>query len=134
MKPADLDAVNIVVREVSVHSEADGWVTINDSLRTFNLLTLTNGASVLLGSATLNPGHYTQIRLLLGEGSNVVVNGTAYPLVVPSGLQTGIKLIHEFTLEPSYTYELMLDFDASKPAESMAPHDCSHPPLPAVDL
>ncbi len=25
-------------------------------------------------------------------------------------------------------------FDANKPAESMAPHDCSHPPLPAVDL
>lgn len=112
--PTGIDAVNIVIREVSVHSEADGWVVINDSLRTFNLLSLTNGAAVLLGSSVLEPGHYTQIRLLLGEGSNVVVNGTVYPLVVPSGMQTGIKLIHEFTLEPSFTYELMLDFDANR--------------------
>lgn len=112
--PSDLDAVNIVIREVSVHSEGQGWVVINDSLRTFDLLTLTNGASVLLGSAVLEAGHYTQIRLLLGEGSNVVVDGIVYPLVVPSGTQTGIKLIHEFTLEPSFTYELMLDFDASR--------------------
>jgi hypothetical protein len=42
------------------------------------------------------------------------VNGVPHPLVVPSGFQTGIKLIHEFTLEPSFTYELMLDFDAGR--------------------
>src|SRR5690349_3099891 len=51
--PAGFDAVNIVVKSVQVHSETHGWVTINDSLRTFNLLSLTNGASVVLGDAML---------------------------------------------------------------------------------
>ena len=112
--PAGYDAVNIVVKEVQVHSEAHGWIVINDSLRTFNLLSLTNGASVLLGDAMLDAGHYTQIRLMLDEGSNVVVNGETHPLRIPSGFQTGIKLIHEFTLQADYTYELMLDFDVDR--------------------
>ncbi|HTK81111.1 MAG TPA: DUF4382 domain-containing protein [Bacteroidota bacterium] len=112
--PAGFDAVNIVVKSVQVNSATHGWITINDSLRTFNLLSLTNGASVILGDAMLDAGHYTQIRLILDEGSNVVVNGVTYPLRIPSGLQTGIKLIHEFTLQADYTYELMLDFDANR--------------------
>ncbi len=112
--PAGFDAVNIVVKEVQVNSDAHGWMTINDSLRTFNLLSLTNGASVLLGDAILDAGHYTQIRLILDEGSNVVVAGVTYPLRIPSGLQTGIKLVHEFTLQADYTYELILDFDANR--------------------
>jgi hypothetical protein len=73
-----------------------------------------NGASILLGDAMLDAGHYTQIRLILDEGSNVVVDGVTYPLRIPSGFQTGIKLIHEFTLQADYTYELMLDFDANR--------------------
>jgi uncharacterized protein DUF4382 len=112
--PVGYDAVNIVIKQVQVHSEANGWIIINDSVRTFNLLSLTNGASTLLGDAMLDVGHYTQIRLILDEGSNVVVNGVVHPLRIPSGLQTGIKLIHEFTLQPDYTYELMLDFDANR--------------------
>lgn len=112
--PGTYDAVNIVIREVSVHSSADGWKVINDSIRTFNLLSLTNGASVLLGGAMLDAGHYTQIRLLLDSGSTVVVGGVSYALTVPSGFQTGVKLTHEFTLQADYTYELMLDFDASR--------------------
>ena len=112
--PAGYDAVNIVVKEVAVHNNAQGWVIVNDSVRTFNLLSLANGATVLLGDATLNAGHYTQIRLILDAGSNVVVNGVSYPLNIPSGFQTGIKLNHEFTLQADYTYELMLDFDANR--------------------
>ncbi len=112
--PAGYDAVNIVVREVAVHSSSKGWIVINDSVRTFNLLELRNGASSLLGDAKLDAGLYTQIRLILDEGSNVVVDGITYPLSIPSGFQTGVKLNHEFTLESDFTYELLLDFDADK--------------------
>jgi hypothetical protein len=112
--PAGYDAVNIVIKQVEVHSDNGGWMVVNDSTRTFDLLTLTNGASVLLGDAMLAAGHYTQIRLLLGDGSNVVVDGVPHPLIIPSGFQTGLKLVHEFTLQAPYTYEVMLDFDANK--------------------
>ena len=112
--PARYDAVNIVIREVSVHSEAEGWITINDSVRTFDLLSLTNGAWQLLGTAKLKAGRYTQVRLILDAGSTIVVGGVSYPLTVPSGMQTGIKLIHEFTIEEDFSYDLVLDFDAQR--------------------
>jgi hypothetical protein len=112
--PAGYDEVNIVVREVAVHSTSEGWIIINDSVRTFDLLKLTNGAMTLLGDAKLDAGHYTQIRLILDEGSNVVVNGVTHPLTIPSGFRTGVKLLHEFNLQEDFTYELMLDFDANR--------------------
>ena len=117
-QPAEYDAVNIVVTEVSVHSsDADstsGWIMLNDTMRTFDLLTLRNGASQILGETLLNSGHYTQIRLKLAESCTVIVDGQTYPLEVPSGAQSGLKLNHPFDIAPSTLYELTLDFDATR--------------------
>jgi hypothetical protein len=114
--PSEFDAVNIVVTRVEVHvAGADsnsGWWVINDSTATYNLLTLTNGANAVLGDTLLPADHYTQIRLYIGVGSNVVVDGITYPLTIPSGVQSGLKLNHQFEIEPNTLYELTLDFDA----------------------
>lgn len=116
--PAGFDAVNIVVTQVSVHqTNADsltGWIVIDSTTRTFDLLKLTNGASALLGSKKLDAGKYTQIRLKIGAGSNVVVAGSSIPLDVPSGTQSGLKLNHNFDIVANTLYELTLDFDASR--------------------
>jgi hypothetical protein len=87
---------------------------INNDAATYDLLTLRNGASVILGNNSLDPGTYTQIRLIIGTGSNVVVDGTTHPLVIPSGAQTGIKLNHQFEIQSGVLYELILDFDAGR--------------------
>ena len=117
-RPAEFDAVNIVVSQVSVHtSDADtlsGWKVICDSTQTHDLLELTNGAMALFADHQLEPGHYTQIRLKIGEGSQVVVDGSSHDLKIPSGSQSGIKLNHQFRIEEDVTYELLLDFDAEK--------------------
>ena len=104
--PADFDAVNIAVTRVEVYmadSINGGWMVINPVPHTYDLLQLTNGANVVLGDTFLIAGHYTQIRLILGEGCNVVVGGVTYPLTIPSGMQTGIKLNHEFDIQPGNT-------------------------------
>ncbi len=114
--PAGYDQVNIVVTRVEVHkSGADsnsGWFVLNNNSATYDLLTLRNGASVVLGNSSLDAGFYSQLRLIIGTGSNVVVNGVAYPLEIPSGEQTGIKLNHSFEIQSGLIYELLLDFDA----------------------
>lgn len=114
--PAAYDEVNIVVDKVEVHKagsdSTSGWITVNSNAATYDLLTLRNGASAVLGDASLDVGHYTQIRLILGTGSNVVVNGSTSPLDVSSGAQTGIKLNHEFDINDGQVYELYLDFNA----------------------
>jgi hypothetical protein len=117
-RPAEYDAVNIVVTEVSIHSangdSASGWIVLDSTTRTFDLLTLRNGVSQVLGEAPLDAGQYTQIRLKLAESCTVVVDGHTYPLDVPSGAQTGLKLNHPFEIEPNALYELTLDFDATR--------------------
>ena len=114
--PAAYDKVNIVVTRVEVHkASADsnsGWYVINNNAATYDLLLLRNGASVVLGNSSLDAGHYTQIRLILGTGSNIVVNSATFSLDVSSSAQTGIKLNQEFDIQQGLVYELTLDFDA----------------------
>lgn len=116
--PAGFDQVNIVVTRVEVHTAGadsnSGWFVINNNAATYNLLTLRNGASVVMGNNSLDVGHYTQIRLIIGTGSNVVVNGVIYTLEIPSGEQSGLKLNHAFDIQPELLYELILDFDAER--------------------
>jgi hypothetical protein len=116
--PAGYDEVNIVVTRVEVHrsgsDSSSGWFVINNNTATYDLLLLRNGASVVLGNHSLDAGHYTQIRLIIGTGSNVVVDGVTYPLEIPSGEQTGVKLNHAFVIEEGLLYELLLDFDAER--------------------
>ena len=116
--PSSYDAVNIVVTEVSVHialsDSNSGWTVINSTTRTINLLNLTNGNFDILGTSRLDVGRYTQIRLMIGTGSNVVVDGEVHPLDIPSGTQSGLKLNHQFDIEADVLYELTLDFDASR--------------------
>jgi len=114
--PAGYDQVNIVVTRVEVHradtDSTSGWFIINNNTATYDLLRLRNGASAILGNNSLDAGSYTQIRLIIGTGSNIVVDGVTYPLEIPSGEQSGLKLNHAFVIESGLLYELILDFDA----------------------
>ena len=111
-------------------SDDSGWKVLATSNTTYNLLELQNGVEVALGEGNLTVGHYTQIRLVLGteadEGNNTLElphefpnyvidnNGEIAELTVPSGFQSGIKLIKGFDVQADVTTELTLDFDADK--------------------
>jgi hypothetical protein len=125
------DEVNVTVSKVRVHqsSSADdnaaGWtdITLNHPQK-INLLTLNdptqlNFALLTLGQTPLAAGHYTQLRLVLERNTgqplaNSVVpsGGTETALDTPSAIQTGIKLIHQFTVNSGQRVDLLLDFDA----------------------
>jgi len=75
----------------------------------------------------LEAGHYTQLRLVLvpnGNNANppfnnsVVLSGpppsAEISLDTPSAVQSGIKLIHQFTVDSGQRVDLLLDFDACK--------------------
>jgi hypothetical protein len=116
--PSSFDSVIIFVSRVEVHragsDDNSGWFVINNTLSSYDLLQLRNGASAVLGDSILQSGDYTQIRLILADGNYVIDNGIKHDLTVPSGSQTGIKLNHGFTIEPNTLYELMLDFNVDK--------------------
>jgi len=115
---APYDSVIIAVQRVEVHrADADtesGWLAIDTVPADYDLLQLVNGAQVVLADHPLASGRYTMMRLILGPGSHVVVDGVSHELVVPSGLQTGIKLNRPFDILPDQLYEVTLDFDAAR--------------------
>lgn len=109
--PANFDAVNITFSEISVHLDSE-WVNIalaHDS--TVNLLDWSNGRSVIIGQSDVPSGHYSQVRLKI-KSADIIVDNETFPLAVPSGAQTGLKLGFNFDVNPGATYELVLDFDA----------------------
>jgi hypothetical protein len=114
--PIQFDQVNILVTRVEVHSSGSdslgGWAVINNDTAAYDLLTLRNGANAILGDTMLPVGKYTQIRLSIGDSSNVIVDGVEYPLEITAN--NTIKLNHEFDIAPGTLYLLTLDFDASR--------------------
>lgn len=79
-----------------------------------NVLTLANGLEMLLGEVDLPAGRVSQLRLILGDGNTLKVDGVVEPLTVPSGEQSGLKLNIQTDLVAGVTYVFTLDFDAAR--------------------
>jgi len=86
-----------------------GWIIFSNESQTFDLIAIQN-VEEILGQKALEPGKYTQIRLLV-TSAIATINGTEYNVTVPSGK---IKLIHPFDIIANQTTTLLLDFDAEK--------------------
>lgn len=127
-------AVYVTIKEVQVHTPDNGegqggWQTVGEPRETYDLLKLVNGVVAKLGETELDAGPYSQLRMILAdapdEGENILGNKHPYPnyfvddsgekaLQVPSGYQTGIKLVSGFTIIEKENTELVLDFDAHR--------------------
>ncbi len=128
-------AVYVSIGEVYVHAKGDseledGWQIVATPNKTYNLLELVNGVMEELGVTDLETGSYSQLRMILSKtpdnGDNILGIKHKYPnyiitsddeeipLKVPSGYQTGIKLVSGFDIIKGQTLELVLDFDASR--------------------
>jgi hypothetical protein len=126
-----IDEVKVNRRDNSSNGNS-GWITVATPQQTYNLLNLINGLTAILGDSELEAGMYRQIRLNIGrhqESENnilgvphpfanyVILNDgsdTMEELKVPSGFQTGIKLVHNFSVLENTVIELVLDFDACR--------------------
>ncbi len=111
----DLEQFNVHVKSIEAQRAGGGWTTIGEPDEVYNLLELVNGNKVVLGEEEVESGRYTQVRLILGEDNSVLnKDGEVSNLSVPSGAQTGIKLIINADLQEGVRYTLNLDFDASR--------------------
>jgi hypothetical protein len=122
----DYKEVWVTIQDVYVHAESDpegSWTKILDVNRTVDLLTLANGVRLELGMVDLAAGHYTQMRLMIGlvnsvdpgQFANYVVDtgNRIHDLKIPSGVQSGIKLVQGFDINENSTTELIFDFDVA---------------------
>lgn len=116
--PAVYDSVNIDIREVRVNLSEDtsanntGWVNMTTNAGRYNLLSLQNGVDTLLATTTLPSQTVKQIRLILGTDSYVVVGGIKFPLITPSGAESGLKIKLNKKLDATLE-SVLIDFDAA---------------------
>lgn len=136
------DAVYVTIDEIQVHlggneNSPNNWTSVNmpQSPLTVNLLELADGVREDLGIVQLSAGRYTQMRLIIGDRPDDSINifSQDHPhanyviyyddeesdyvvqeLKIPSGSQTGVKIVQGFTISDGHTTEILLDFDAMR--------------------
>jgi hypothetical protein len=117
----NITKANVTFSQVQVHlgifgneSENEtngtaGWYTVVNVTQTFDLIALQN-VTEIWGSAELNAGWYTQIRLIV-ERAVLTIDGVEYNCTIPSHV---IKLIKPWRISENETTTLILDFDVQK--------------------
>ena len=121
---APLDgATHVVVVFTSIELTGNGGnpVTITfPTPKSIDLMTQSGTASAVLFDQPIPAGSYGQIRLMVladGTGNNSYVElaeGTVHGLLVPSGAETGLKLVSGFTVPSSGVADYTIDFDLRK--------------------
>jgi len=115
--PADYKEINLNITGVEIHGDSVGWLDLgkpDPALMPVDLLKLTGGVAATLVPKTAVPADtYSQMRLHLGPGNTVVLqDGSVHDLTVPSGLQSGLKLVIKLHVEPGADKDVFIDFDA----------------------
>lgn len=116
--PTNLAEVNVDIKEVRVKfsddsSNTNGWITLNTNAGVYDLLKLRNGVDTLIASAPLPKDVVKEIRLVLGTNNSIKDTfGVVYPLTIPSGSESGLKIKVSKKLNADLE-TLIIDFDAA---------------------
>lgn len=112
--PFNAQEVNIDIREVRVNfsnNDTSSWQTLTTNARIYNLLTLQNGRDTIVAASSVPAGTVNQIRFLLGPNNTIKIKDVVYPLTIPSGEESGLKVNVGRALREG-TDSLLFDFNA----------------------
>jgi len=122
--PVDgLTSVNVVFTGVELKPTNGAPFSVDfASPRSIDLLALQGGkVTNLFANQTVPVGHYDWVRLKVyvdqtaNDASNVIdSNGQQYNLWIPSGAETGLKLVHGFTVAQGSMTNFLIDFNLRK--------------------
>lgn len=118
----DVTVVNVQFTGVTLKSASEDDIHIDfDPPKDFDLLTLSGGATAeLLPETPVPAGHYNWLRLAVNAEFDNVFDSYAMTstgqveLRVPSGSQSGLKLVSGFTVSQNQRTDLVIDWDLRK--------------------
>jgi hypothetical protein len=113
--PLNADEVNVDIQQVRVKFSDDslqGWANLDTRAGVYDLLELQNGVDTLLAMGTIPTNVVKEIRFVLGANNSIKVNGVLFPLTIPSGSESGLKLKMNKRLNGTLD-SLLIDFDAA---------------------
>lgn len=137
--PGDYAAVNVEVVGLEVIIDGEK-INVDVEPKVHNLLELTGGMSALLGDGFFPAGQLSQIRLILGDDNEVLIEGetvegetefSSHALQTPSAQQSGLKLNVNYDLEAGVAYEFILDFNVEKSVVTL-PNDMGYILKPVI--
>ncbi len=124
--PTAYDEVNVDIREVRVKftddNLPDGWVTLTTFPGIYNLLAYQNGVDTLLGTGVFPTQVVKEIRFILGPNNTIKDAGVVYPLTIPSGSESGLKIKINKSLNATLE-TIIIDFDAALSVKKEGPGD-----------
>jgi len=114
--PFNATEVNVDIQKVrvklSADSSDDGWIDLNTYPGVYNLLELQNGIDTVLAQGLIPTGTLREVRFVLGTENSIMIDSTVYPLTIPSGSESGLKIKLNKQLNASVD-SLIIDFDAA---------------------
>lgn len=119
--PVD-DAAAVVVAMTEFELKPAGGeafrVPVTGAPRELDLTDFTDGASAtVIDGEEVPAGEYQWMRIHFDESASWIqleTDGATYPLVIPSGEETGFKLVSGFTVPVNDSVTYLLDFDVRK--------------------
>jgi len=112
--PYNAEEVNVDIEEVRVkfRDGESNWMTFDTHAGIYNLLGLQNGVDTLLAVGTIPSNVVKEIRFILGSENSIKIGGVVYPLTIPSGSESGLKIKVDKKLNGTLD-SLLIDFDAA---------------------
>jgi hypothetical protein len=112
--PFNATEVNVEIVQVRVNFSGDdtGWIDLETNAGIYNLLELQNGVTTPLAQGTLPTETVKEIRFVLGDENSIKIGTNVFPLTIPSGSESGLKIKVNKQLNASLE-TLVIDFDAA---------------------
>lgn len=117
--PSAYDEVNVEISGVHVKTSGDSmyWTPVRTLTGIYNMNNLQNGTSAVIAYDHVPSGNLTEVRFIIGAGSNVKIDGVTYPLNIPSYDDASLTIRVDKTLNKDLN-SFVFDVDAAIVAEA----------------
>jgi hypothetical protein len=116
-----VESATITINKIEIGNagpnDTSAFIILTNDTATFDLMQLRNGITQELINLNIPQGNYDMVRLYVSQASlKIKDQPVEYKVKVPSGSQTGIKILitPSLTIEGGLTSELLLDFDLAR--------------------
>lgn len=125
--PANFSRLDVTIDGVEAYHDSQGWITLSSETHAVNILSLANGTSMSLATATdVETGHYSRLRVHFSEQSSVTVNAQVQigSLVIAAGGNSTmtwggaqdryVEIMINEEVSATAGADVLLDFDAAQ--------------------